>query len=543
MNQDRESIDFDIVFIGAGPANLSAAIHLQQLIRKHNATASKPIEAEIAILEKSRNPGGHLLSGAVIEPGLLSTLLPQGTPNLLKETASVGKESIWFLTRQRRVALPFIPEPLRNNGNIIVSLSELGRALAAEAERLDIPILDATAATMPVIEDGRLQAVITDTKGTGRNGLPRPGSEPGMRINARAFVIGEGAHGSLTRQLSQAFGLHDRAQESQRYETGVKEVWEIPSGRLKAGELHHTFGYPLPASTYGGGWLYAMTDTRVSMGFVTAIEPKAPLVAPHANLQLFKAHPFIARILEGGRPLEYGAKTITSGGWNAMPELHGPGFLLVGESAGLLDLKRLKGVHLALQSGIMAAEVLFSCLDRDDFSATALSDYRERFMASPVKEGLLDSRDYRKGFDEGLYKGLLKAGLKLSIPGISGIKPAAYRQEPPLQPKKDSPHYLSREDALFLSGTSHEEDQPCHLHITREDMLQVCSTTCRETYGNPCQYFCPAGVYEIDPQADPILKLNPANCLHCKTCEIIDPFGVITWVPPEGGGGPDYKLS
>ncbi len=543
MDQERESLDFDIVFVGAGPANLSAAIRLQQLIKKHNATAASPLEAEVAILEKSRNPGGHLLSGAVIEPDLLSTLLPDSTSHLQKETTTVSQESIWFLTRQRRFALPFIPEPLRNNDNIIVSLSELGRALSAEAERLDIPILDSTAATIPVIEEARLQAVITDAKGTGRNGSPKPGADPGMRINAKTFVIGEGARGSMTRQLSAAFNLHAEAPETQRYETGVKEVWEVPAGRIKAGELHHTFGYPLPTSTYGGGWVYAMTDTRVSTGFVTSIEPQAPLVDPHGNLQLFKAHPFVSRILNGGRPLEYGAKTITSGGWNAMPELYGPGFLLVGESAGLLDLKRLKGVHLALRSGIMAAETLFACLQRNDFSVAALSDYRERIVNSSIHEVLLDSRDYRKGFDDGLYKGLLKAGLKLSIPGISGSKPHTPRKIPPPQPPKDSPNYLSKEDALYLSGTSHEEDQPCHLLITRKDLFEVCSTTCMETYGNPCQYFCPAGVYDIDTEARPVLKLNPSNCLHCKTCEIIDPCSVITWIPPEGGGGPDYKLS
>ncbi len=554
---ERESLDFDIVFIGAGPANLTAALYLQHLLSRHHAENNTPIEPDIAVLEKGRYTGAHLLSGAILDPRIFNTFLPDFRERGCPVEARVTKESVWFLSEKKKFSVPYLPEPFRNENGLLVSLSRLGAWLGEMAEEKGVTILDNTAAVRPVVENGRVQGIITDDKGIGKDGQAKAGAEPGMRLNAKAIVVGEGSRGSIFRQLDQAFGLSEKPVQ-QLYETGVKEVWKIPAGRIQAGDVRHTFGYPLSSSIYGGGWLYAFSDTEVSLGFVTTAEPEYPVVDPHYNLQLFKQHPFVRSIIQDGRLLEYGAKTITSGGYDAMPKPAGPGFLLTGETAGLVNMQRLKGLHLAMESGVLAAETLFDALRSDDFSENALLSYRERLEASAAYEEMYKARTYRQAFEQGLYKGLVEAGLSLKIPGFSFAEKAAAKKENRLAPgKNEYLHWLNKKEAfrpddsltfsksadLFASGTAHEEDQPCHLLIKEEDKTDICAAKCTEAFGNPCQHFCPAEVYEIDHDADPILKLSPSNCLHCKTCEIADPFGIITWAPPEGGGGPGYKVS
>ncbi|MEC9487380.1 MAG: electron transfer flavoprotein-ubiquinone oxidoreductase [Prosthecochloris sp.] len=553
---ERETLDFDIVFAGAGPANLAAALHLQHLVEQHNGhCAGTRLEAEIAVLEKGRSPGGHLLSGAILDPAVMQKFMPDYREQGFPDASPVSRESVWFLSERRKFALPYLPEPFRNDGNLIVSLSEIGAWMQRLAEERGIPVLDSTAAVSPVIHDGCVTGVITDDKGRDRDGRLKSGAEPGMQLNTRALVVGEGARGSLFRQLDREFGLQP-PDAGQTYETGVKEVWRIAEGRVQAGEIHHTFGYPLPPAVYGGGWMYALSAREVSLGFVTSAEPGNPVIDPHWNLQLFKEHPLVRSILEDGEMIEYGAKAITSGGYDAMPKLSGPGFLLTGETAGMLNMQRLKGIHLAVQSGMMAAETLFEALKHDDFSPSRLSSYEERFARSAAHDELHNARDYRRNFDQGLYKGLIKSGLKLAVPGIlnarsiSSPKPPvpgtrAYetftRKRSSFRP--DGKLTFSREDDLYRSTTLHEEDQPCHLKISPADIRDICAGRCREEFGNPCTCFCPAGVYEIDHEHDPVLRINASNCLHCKTCDIADPYGIITWTPPEGGGGPAYKQS
>ncbi len=556
MKQERESLDFDIILIGAGPANLTLALHLQRLIDNHNEKEKTPLQPDIAILEKGRYGGAHLLSGAILDPAPFETFMPDFRERGCPVEAVIEKESVWFLSPRKKFRLPYLPEPFRNHGNLLISISRFGQWLRNEAEAAGVTILDTTAATEPVIENGRLTAVITDDKGISRLGEAKPGFEPGMRLNARAFAVGEGARGSLFRALDRSFGLQP-AETLQTYETGVKEVWRIPAGRIEKGTVHHTFGYPLPPSVYGGGWLYALSETEISLGCVTSAGPENPNVDPHFNLQRFKDHPFVSALLEGGTLLEYGAKAITSGGYSAMPELSGPGFLLTGETAGMLNMQRLKGIHLAMESGIMAAETLFAGLINDDFSDNALSGYRERFERSSARQELFLARNYRSAFDRGLYSGLISAGVQLKIPGLK-LAAGAAAQENHLVPgsreyttfladkaafKPDNVITYSKSSDLFHSGTIHEEDQPCHLIIPKESIEDICNKRCKEEFGNPCQHFCPAEVYEIDPQSTPILKLNPSNCLHCKTCDIADPYAIITWTPPEGGGGPAYSRS
>ncbi len=557
MSPERESIDFDIVFVGAGPANLTAALHLQHLIDRHNTQAQTPLEPEIAVLEKGRYTGAHLLSGAILDPSVFELFLPDFRERGCPVNAEVRNESVWFLSAKKKFPVPYLPEPFRNEGCFIVSLSRFGSWLSKMAEEKELTILDNTAAISPVIENGRVRGVITDDKGIDKQGNVGSGAERGMQINAKTIVVGEGARGSMFRQLDSTFDLSE-SNPAQLYETGVKEVWKIPEGKIEAGDVRHTFGYPLPPSTYGGGWLYALSDTEVSLGFVSSVEPQRPVIDPHYNLQLFKQHPFIRSVIENGRLLEYGAKTITSGGYHSIPKLCGPGFLLTGETAGLVNMQRLKGLHLAMHSGILAAETLFASLLSDDFSDTALRSYEKRFEESAIHEEMHKARNYRQSFEKGLYKGLMQAGLSLKIPGMALAEKAAAPKDNRLLPgrkeyrawakqigafRPDGLLTFSKNADLYASGTVHEEDQPCHLLIQPEDIRDICTTKCTEEFGNPCQHFCPAGVYEIDHNADPVLRLSPSNCLHCKTCDIADPYGIITWVPPEGGGGPGYTLS
>ncbi|WP_076789080.1 electron-transfer flavoprotein:ubiquinone oxidoreductase [Chlorobium sp. KB01] len=555
--QKREALEFDILFVGAGPANLASAIHLQRLLKRHNATAANPLEPSIAVIEKGRYAGAHLLSGALLDPRALDEFFPDYRAKGCPVEATVSKESIWFLQSKRKFAVPFIPEPFSNKNSLIVSLSRLGAWMAEQAENEGVQLFDNTAASAPFMENGKLTGIITDDKGIGKDGNSKTNFEPGLLLKAKAIVIGEGSDGSLTRQLSMHFPSISAAQ---RYETGVKETWEIPEERITAGEVHHTFGFPLESDVYGGGWLYAFSPTLVSVGCISSVGHDSPVCDPHLNLQRFKLHPLIANILKSGKMVESGARTITSGGLDAMPPLCGPGYLLTGESAGMVNMQRHKGIHLAMKSGTIAAETLFEALLHNDFSTGRLKSSEERFRNSWAWEELHAARNYRKAFDKGLYSGLVQAGLQLGIPGLSlkttQLTLPGFTETPSFNPKKkkialpvipefraDGMRTFSKERSLFSSGVMHEENQPCHLVIKREDIAEICLKKCKKEFANPCQHFCPAGVYEITTEPVPALKLNPSNCLHCKTCEIADPYGIITWTTPEGGGGPGYKLS
>ena len=557
MKQERESVEFDIVFVGAGPANLASAIHLQRMIKRHNARSAKPLEPSIAIIEKGRYAGAHLLSGALLDPRALAEFFPDYREQGCPIEATVSKERLWFLQNRRKFPIPFIPKEFSNEGALLLSLSRLGAWMAEKADEEGIQLFDNTAAAAPFLENGKVAGIITDDKGLDREGKAKANFEPGLLLKSNVTVIGEGSDGSLARQLS---ALFPSGSTGQRYETGVKETWRIAEGHLKAGEVHQFFGYPLSTESYGGGWLYAYSPTLISIGFISSPGAEAPLSDPHLNLQRFKMHPFLANILKGGSMIESGARTIASGGFDAMPPLYGPGFLVTGEAAGMVNMQRHKGIHLAMKSGLLAAETLFEALLHNDFSTERLDSYAERFKNSWAFEELHAARNYRKAFDKGLYAGLVQAGLQLSFPGLS--LPKTQLTQPALAPlpglglkkrktafaaipefRADGTLTFSKEQSLFRSGVMHEENQPCHLRIKPEDIAEICLKKCFAEFANPCRHFCPASVYEITTEPVPALKLNPSNCLHCKTCEVADPYGIITWTVPEGGGGPGYKIS
>lgn len=557
VKEKRESLDFDIVFAGGGPANLASAIRLKQLITRHNEqNPSKTLDPTIAVVDKGRHAGAHLLSGAVFDTKALAELLPDFVDRDCPLDALVSRDKILFLTAKKSFAVPTVPEPFRNSGYPLVSLSRLGYWMAGEAENAGIELFTNTTAIKPIIENGSVCGLLTGDLGLDRFGNPKPDYLEGAELRAKVTVIGEGVAGTLATELQNDFSLCAQS-APQHYETGVKEVWKIAEGAIDAGEAWHTFGYPLPPETYGGGWLYALSPSEVSVGFVTAICPQAPEADPHKNLQLFKQHPSIAAILKGGSMLEYGAKAITSGGLDAIGRISGPGFLVTGESAGMLNMQRLKGIHLAMKSGMLAAETIFEALLRDDFSERTLQDYEERFRNSWAYDELHAARNFRQAFDKGLYQGLLQTGMQLKFPGLSLAstflrkkKDHAARPHHATKQKNDSPPQFmtdgeltfSKEECLFRSGTMHEENQPCHLRINPAEMAEICLGRCREEHGNPCTRFCPANVYAFIKTPEPTLRISPSNCLHCKTCTLADPYGVITWTPPEGGGGPDYKL-
>ncbi|MCX6178320.1 MAG: electron transfer flavoprotein-ubiquinone oxidoreductase [Chlorobiales bacterium] len=547
MKRERESLEFDIVFIGAGPANLASAIHLQRLLKHHNSVSSTPLDPTIAIIDKGRYAGAHLLSGAILDTRTLDEFFPDYLEHGCPIEATVSNEALWYLSRKKKFLFPFLPEQFSNKGAFLVSLSRLGAWMAEEAEKEGLQFFGNTAASTPFFENERLSGIITDDKGIDKNGKRKATYEPGLLLKTKAAVIGEGSDGSFFRHLCEYFPKSS-ATIPQRYETGVKETWRIPAGRLVAGEIHQMFGYPLSSDVYGGGWLYAFSPTLLSLGFISSLGPLSPVCDPHFNLQRFKQHPLLAEILKGGSMIESGARTITSGGADAMPPLYGPGFLVTGESAGMVNMQRHKGLHLAMKSGTLAAETLFESLLHDDFSTAQLESYSKRFKASWAYEELYSARNYRSAFDKGLYSALLQAGLKLSLPGFSLPTKVSQKKQQNFFAEKEEfkpDGYLtfSKELSLFQSGIVHEENQPCHLLIKPENIEEICLKKCTIEFANPCQHFCPAAVYEIISDPKPSFKLNPSNCLHCKTCETADPYGIITWTPPEGGSGPGYKLS
>ncbi len=560
LNIQRETLEMDVLFVGAGPANLSAAIHLQNLIAAHNAQSDSKLEPQIAILEKGQRVGDHLLSGAILDPIALRELVPDFKDQGCPIEAEVSAESLYFLTQKSRFRFPLVPPPMQNHGNYIISLNKFGAWLGRLAEERGVNIFTGFAGAAMLLDGQKVIGVRTDDKGLDKHGQPKPNFEPGMNICAKVTVLGEGPRGSLTKEIVRRLNL-DSGCNPQSYETGVKELWEIPAGRIKKGTVIHTMGFPLPADIYGGSWIYAMSDTLLSVGFVTALDAEDPTNDPHFNLQKFKTHPFVRSLLEGGKMVGYGAKTISGGGYFSMPRLYADGLLLTGESGGFLNMMRLKGIHLAMKSGMLAAETIFEALKRNDFSAQTLKRYDEKFQASWAKKELYRSRNFRQAFNYGLYFGMIRAGVQMLLGGkifkdrlpldadhthmarFSRVWREKYLREK-ADFKFDGKLTFDKLSDVYESRTTHEENQPCHLYIRPEVIADICNTKCITEYGNPCQHFCPANVYEMvstdDLMGTKKLHINASNCVHCKTCDIADPYQAITWKVPEGGGGPIY---
>lgn len=557
MDIQRETLSIDVLFVGAGPASLSGALHLANLIKAHNeATPGAPLQVSIAVIEKGKEVGAHSLSGAVLDPKALKELVPDYEKKGAPLSAAVQTDHVWFLTEKTKLPAPVIPPPLRNHGHYIISLGQFVKWLAAQAEAAGVDIFPEFPGSELLFACDRVVGVQTGDKGRDRRGEPKPNFEPGVNILTKVVVLGEGVRGSLTKKLIQRFGL-DAGKNAQVYSVGIKELWEVPAGRLSAGTVIHTLGYPLDWRTFGGGFIYALSDTLLSVGLVVGLGYEDPRFDPHLQFQRFKSHGAVSSLLKNGQVVRYGAKALPEGGYYSIPRLFVDGLLIIGDAAGFLNSQRLKGIHLAMKSGMLAAQTCFEALIKGDTGAAALSRYETLVRQSWIEEELYRVRNFHQSFHHGLWFGLANGALQLmtagrglldplpTAPGHTRMKKLSdvrvHGSEPMDQtsaPKSEV--WFDKLTDLYYSRTSHEEDQPVHLQVSD---LDICHSRCRVEYGNPCQFFCPANVYEMveDQGSGKRLQINAANCVHCKTCDIMDPYQIITWVPPEGGGGPDWS--
>jgi electron-transferring-flavoprotein dehydrogenase len=550
----RETLDVDILIVGGGPCGMSAALRLSQL---QAAAGGEPLA--VAVLEKARETGAHMLSGAVLDPSALRDLVPDYKERGAPLAADVGHDHVYFLTRGSRIPFPIIPPPLRNHGNHIVSLNRFVKWLGSLVEAAGIDVFTGFPAVEVLYDQDRVVGVRTGDRGIGRHGEVKANFEPGVDIRAKVTILADGVRGNLTKALTRRLAL-DAGRAPQAYALGIKELWEIPKDRMPAGTVTHTLGYPLRMQEFGGGFIYAMPDGLLSLGFVSGLDYHDPMFDPHVAFQHFKRHPLVASLLQGGQMIRYGAKALPEGGWHTIPRVYADGVLIAGDAGGFLNSMRLKGIHLAMRTGMLAAETAFEALRSGDVSARSLQSYETRLSSSDVRRELFPVRNVHQSFGHGLLAGLAYSGLTLvsggwwvrdPMPATAGFEQMKkideyYRDGRPDPDATVNPVRIDRQltfDRLtnvHYSGTRHAEDQPSHLIVHDSD---ICRTRCREEYGNPCTRFCPANVYEMVDAGDGTkrLQINPSNCVHCKTCDIMDPYQIIDWVPPEGGGGPQYE--
>lgn len=535
---EGESLQVDVLIVGGGPAGLAAAIRLGQLAKK----AGK--EISVAVIEKAREFGMHQLSGAVMDMGPFEELLPDWKEREAPLDSEVTEDHLWYLTEHEYIPLP-IPRAISNLDCRIVSLSRLVRWMAKQAEELGVMLLPGFAGERLVFEGDRVAGVRTGDKGVDKNGKPRSNFEPGVRIEARATLLAEGTLGTLTRDLIRKYRL-DEGCNPQVWALGVKELWEVREGAIREGTVLTTMGYPLRKGMFGGGFLYAMKERRVSIGLVIGLDYADPQTDAHLEMQRFKLHPKIRSILEDGKLLEYGAKTIPDAGFFSIPRLAAPGALLLGDAGGLVNNMRLKGIHLAIQSGHAAAECAFESVTG---KPEALAAYPLRWRETSGWRELREARYFKQGFEHGTGLGMVNAGLMSLTRGWSPLPRRLRAGHLHMRPRRefspvdpvtfDGKLTFSKVDAMYYSNTHHDEDSRCHLVVTDP---KVCVERCAEEYGNPCVKFCPANVYEWirDEDGRGKLHIGFGNCVHCKTCDIMDPYQVIQWQVPEGGGGPGY---
>ena len=537
-----EEMSYDVVIVGAGPAGLSKAIKLKQLNN----------QLSVCLLEKSAEVGAHILSGNVFETKALDELIPNWKELNAPINTKVNSEEFLFLTKKKSFKVPnfFLPQSLQNHNNYIISLSNLCKWLGEFAENLGVEIFPGFAASKLIFnEKGEVSGVQTGDMGLDKNGNPKDNFEPGINIKGKVTVLSEGCRGHLGKEVIKKFNLEANNKSPQQYGIGFKEIWEINSENHKLGKVMHSVGWPLENDTYGGSFCYHAENNQIFLGYVIGLDYKNPYLSPYDEFQQFKTHPEIKKILTGGKRISYGARALIEGGIQSLPQMHMPGALLIGCDAGTLNMPKIKGSHTAMKSGIIAAQVI----DKHISDGENLSIYEKEFKNSWLYKELHLARNVKPSFKWGLIPGMIITGIDQKI--FAGMLPftlqhdhadhesleLAKNSKKIEYPKYDNQFTFDKPSSVYLSGTNHAEDQPCHLLLKDSELT---TTYTLEEYDEPAQRYCPAGVYEVElnPETNKqFLKINSQNCIHCKTCDIKEPSQNIDWVAPEGGGGPMYS--